>query len=312
MAHVINYAEQWSRQLLETIIQGTLCSPFITTNVNWLNAKTFHFTQMSTSGYKKHSRNGGWNRGKVNQVDVPFTLYHDRDVEFLIDKADVDESNQTATIQNISQKFTELEANPEVDAEFFSKVFKVAKDNDLASATELSTWTPENVFGRLKAMMKAGNLRAYRQRGSLIMYVTSDIMDLLERSKDFTRQINLNTIADGGMGIETRITDIDGVPIFEVIDAERFYTEFDFDSEEGGFVPTPAAVKINALIASTEMVKNVPKINSIYFFQPGAHTEGDGYLYQNRAYSGTFVFPNGKDNKVDSIFVDINAAQLPV
>lgn len=311
MANVINYAEQWSRQLLDTIIQGTLCSPFITNNVNWLNAKTFHFTQMSTTGYKPHSRSGGWNRGEVKQADVPFTLYHDRDVEFLIDKADVDESNQTATVQNISQTFTELQANPEMDAEFFSKVYSEAKKAGLVTATELSTYTTANVFERLKAVLKGGNLRTYRQRGTLIMYVSSDIMDLLERSKDFTRQIQMDTIADGGMGIETRVTEIDGVTLMEVIDSERFYTKFKFDGDDGGFEPAVGAAKINILVASPETTKVVPKINSIYFFQPGAHTEGDGYLYQNRAYSGTFVFPNGKDGNVDSVFVDVDATVAP-
>ena len=87
----LNYAEVWNPELLEIRIQETLSSPFITQNVRWLDAKTFHFTQMSTSGYKSHNRNGGWNTGKYVQTDVPFTLTHDRDVEFLVDKADVDE-----------------------------------------------------------------------------------------------------------------------------------------------------------------------------------------------------------------------------
>lgn len=52
----LNYAEQWSPDLLEILMQGTLTSPFVTSNVRWLDAKTFHFTQMSTSGYKNHSR----------------------------------------------------------------------------------------------------------------------------------------------------------------------------------------------------------------------------------------------------------------
>lgn len=311
MANVINYAEQWNRELLEAIIQGTLCSPFITNNVRWLNAKTFHFTMLSTSGYKNHSRAGGWNRGSITQTDVPFTLYHDRDIEFLIDRADVDESNLTATIQNISENFIQLRANPEVDAEFFSAVAQKALAESLASATELSTWDKTNVFSRLKTIMKAGNLRTYRQRGSLILYICSDIMDLLEQSSDFTRKIELTTIADGGIGIETRVTDIDGVPLMEVIDTERFYTDFNFEPTDGGFEPAAGAYPINVLAASTETVKKVQKINSIYFFQPGQHTQGDGYLYQNRAYSGTFIFPNAKNGQIDSIFVDINALALP-
>ena len=43
----LNYAEQWSPELLDILIQGTLTSPFVTSNVRWLDAKTFHFTQMS-------------------------------------------------------------------------------------------------------------------------------------------------------------------------------------------------------------------------------------------------------------------------
>lgn len=72
----LNYAEQWSPELLEILMQGTLTSPFVTSNVRWLDAKTFHFTQMSTSGYKNHSREGGWNKGTYTQTDVPYTLTH--------------------------------------------------------------------------------------------------------------------------------------------------------------------------------------------------------------------------------------------
>jgi hypothetical protein len=311
MANVINYAEKWVKELLLTIIQGTLCSPFVTNNVRWLDAKTFHFSQLTASGYKNHVRTGGWNRGSATMIDVPFTLYHDRDIEFMIDKADVDESNQVATIQAISQKFTELQANPEVDAEFYSKIYTVAKAANLAAATQANTYTTANVFSRLKAMIKVGNLRSYKSRGTLLGYISSDLMDLLERSTEFTRQIVMNTIADSGLAIQTRVTEIDGVPLFEVIDSERFYSGFDFADAAGGFVPAAGAAKINALFASTEMVKKVPKINSIYFFAPGAHTLGDGYLYQNRAFSGTFVFPNGKNNTIDSIFVDVDAVALP-
>ena len=302
MANSFNYAQQWQTELLQTIIQGTLCSPFIADRVNWLNAKTFQFPLLNTTGYKNHSRNGGWNRGNATKKDIPYTLYHDRDVEFLIDVADVDETNQVATIQNISQRFIDTQANPEMDAEFFSKVASTAIENDLHIGYPADSWTKENVYGRLKLMLKSGKLRVYKQRGSLIMYIRSDIMDLLEASTDFTRKIEMTQVADGGMGLETRVTDIDGVPLMEVVDDERFYTAFNWNPADGGFEAASDAKKLSVLIASTEMVKKVPKINSIYFFAPGQHTEGDGYLYQNRAYSGTFIFPNGKDEKVDSIY----------
>ena len=54
----LNYAESWSNELLEIRRQNSITSPFITQNVKWLNSKTFHFTLMSTSGFKNHSRAG--------------------------------------------------------------------------------------------------------------------------------------------------------------------------------------------------------------------------------------------------------------
>lgn len=307
----LNYAEQYAPELLEILMQGTLTSPFITSNVRWLDAKTFHFTQMSVSGYKNHSRNGGWNRGEFNQTDVPFTLTHDRDVEFLVDKADVDETNKTASIQNISRTFEQTQVAPEVDALFFSRVAAKAKELEgYHSSTAQSDYTVDNVFAKLKAMLAVGHLRRYKAKGSLIMYVDSKIMDLLELSTAFTRKIEMTQIAEGGMGLETRVTDIDGVPLMEVIDNERFYDAFNWEPEAGGFEPATGAHKINVLIACGETCKTVPKINSVYFFDPGAHTEGDGYLYQRRDLSDTFVFPNGRDGKIDSIYVDLDTVEV--
>lgn len=307
----LNYAEVWAPDLLEIMEQESLTSPFVTTAVKWLDSKTFHFTQMSTSGYKSHNRNGGWNKGTFAQEDVPFTVSHDRDIEFLVDKADVDETNQTASIKNISETFHKTQQVPEMDAYFFSKVATEAqKLTGYHSETAISSYTKENVYGKLKSMLNAGKLRRYVAKGALIAYVSSTIMDLLEQSTDFTRKIEMTQIAEGGVGIETRITDIDGVTLIEVIDDERFYDKFDFTD---GFKPVAnTSHKINVLIASPLTVKTVPKISSIYYFAPGAHTEGDGYLYQDRSLSDTFVFPNGKDNKIDSIYVDIDTEKYTV
>ena len=199
---------------------------------------------------------------------------------------------------------------------FFSKIAQVAqKTEGYSSSTAASTYTKAKVFGMLKDILAKGKLRRYRAKGSLIMYVTTDIMNALEQSTEFTKKIELTQIAEGGIGIETRVTDIDGVTVMEVIDDERFYDAFDWEPEAGGFEPkkkassVTGAHKINVLVACLETCKTVPKISSIYFFAPGAHTEGDGYLYQNRSLSDTFVFPNGKDGKVDSVFVDVDTTE---
>lgn len=164
----LNYAEQWSPELLAILIQGTLTSPFITNNVRWLDAKTFHFTQMSVSGYKNHKRSGGWNTGEYNQKDVPYTVTHDRDVQFMVDKADVDETNQTASIQNISRIFEQTQVVPETDALFFSRVAQAAQKTALYhSETAGIEYTVENTFSKLKAILAKGKLRRYKANSTI-------------------------------------------------------------------------------------------------------------------------------------------------
>ena len=321
----LNYAQTWNKDLLEILIQGTLTSPFVTSNVRWVGAKSFHFTQMSTSGYKNHNRKGGWNVGEYAQKDVPYTLTHDRDVEFLVDKADVDETNATASIHNISEVFEKTQVVPETDALFFSKIAQKAQETEgYHSSTAASEYTKGKVYSKLKDILSKGKLRRYKAQGALIMYVTGAIMDALEQSTEFTRKIEMTQIAEGGLGIETRVTEIDGVPIMEVIDDERFYDAFDWEPENGGFQPlkkkaesstgkgdgVTGAHKINVLVACGLTCKIVPKISSIYYFDPGAHTKGDGYLYQNRSLSDVFVFPNGRDGNIDSIYVDVDTTEV--
>lgn len=303
MANTFNYAEKYTGEILEIINQGLLTSPFLTTNVNWVGAKDFHFTQQSVSGYKAHGRNGGWNRGTVTETDKVYTVEHDRDIEFLVDKADVDETARTAAIENISNTFVQTQQIPEIDCYAFSKIATIANDNGLVEVTPRATLTKDNVYSTIVKAIGKGKLKLYRQRGSLVGYVRSEIMDLLAISTEFTPTITNDTLVDGVRAVETRITKINGVVLIEVVDDERFNTAFDFT--EGAVAD---GKEINMLFASVEMVHTVPKISSIYYFNAGQHTEGDGDLYQNRSLWDTFVFPNGKDGEIDSVYAVLEEA----
>lgn len=304
MSHTLNYAEKYTGKILEIINEGLLTAPFLTTNVDWLNAKTFHFTQQSVSGYKNHSRDGGWNKGTITETDKAFTVAHDRDISFLVDKADVDETARTAAVENVTNTFVQTQQIPEMDCYTFSKIAQEAVNaaNGLVGANALTDFTKDNVYSKLVTMMGKGKLKLYRQRGSLVGYVRTEIMDLLAISTEMKLNVQVDSIVEGGRAIETRVVKINGVPLFEVVDTDRFYNLFDYTD---GAVPDSDANEINILFASVETVKTVPKINSIYYFSAGSHTEGDGDLYQNRSLMDTFVFPNGLDGKVDSIYVNM-------
>lgn len=300
MAYTMNYAEKYSGQILEAIQQGALTSPFIESNVKWLGAKTFHFTQMNTSGYKDHSRQGGWNKGTITQKDHEFTVEHDRDVSFLVDAADVDETAQTAAMMNVTRSFVNDNQIPEIDAYTFSKIASAAATAGLSEEADLSTWTAANVYTKLVGLLGKTNLKLYRQRGTVVGYVRTEIMDLIAQSTELSKTVEIVNLS-GPMSIETRVAKLNGVPLIEVLATDRFYDSFSFTE---GFAPVASTSKaINVLFAALDMVHTVPKISSIYYFPRGSHTEGDGDLYQNRSLWDTFVFPNGLTGKVDSVFV---------
>lgn len=303
MTNKMNYAEQWSDELLQIIDDGAYSSPFLTPaeRVKWTGAKTFHFTRMDVSGFKNHSRDGGYNRGSVIEEDKDFTLEHDRDVEFFVDAADIDETKQTANIQNVSRVFTQKHSAPETDARFFERVAKAAIADGFYET--MSGFTEANAYGRLVKMFQRKELKKYRAMGGLIAYVSGEIMDYLENSTEVKKSLDIKTTSiNEKQGIETRIATINGVTIIEVVDDTRFNTSFDYSD---GFVGNGS--KINVCIAHPSMVKTVNKISSIKFWANGTHTEGDGDLYQRREYWDTFVFPNGLDGKCDAVYVNIES-----
>jgi len=290
MANAINYAERYQQELDQVLAQATLTNALETPNVNWMGAKTFHVPTVDVTGYQDHSRNGGWNRGDVTVTHEPYTLQFDRDVEFFVDQMDVDESNQAASAANITRVFLTEKAGPEVDAYRFSKMATraITEGNNTEEAIAADT-----VFARLKE-----DILKVRKYGpsNLIAYLSSEAMDALERSTEFTRNIN---VQNQGTAIETRVTSLDGVQLVEVWDTERFSTQHDFTS---GFVATGLA--INWIIVNRGSIVAKTKLNSIYLFQPGQHTQGDGYLYQNRMYHDLFVMKN----KADGIVVSTEAS----
>lgn len=308
MTNKMNYAEQWSDELLQIIDDGAYSSPFLTPNerVKWLGAKTFHFTKMDVSGFKPHSRDGGYNRGSIVQEDKEFTLEHDRDIEFFVDVADVDESKQTANLQNVSRVFTQKHSAPETDARFFERVAKAAIADGFYET--MTGFTADNTYSRLVKMFQRKELKKYRAMGGLIAYVSGEIMDNLENSTEVKKSLDIKTTSiNEKQGIETRIATINGVTIIEVVDDTRFNTSFDYSD---GFVGNGS--KINVCIAHPSMVKTVVKFNNIKLFTNGTHTEGDGDLYQRRDLWDTFVFPNGLDGKCDAVYVNIESGDPSV
>lgn len=288
MANAINYAEKYQMELDQVIQQATLTTNIETPNVNWLGAKTFHVPSLSVSGYKQHSRNGGFNRGDVTVTHEPYTLSFDRDVEFFVDRMDVDESNQAASAANVTKVFLEENAGPEIDAYRFSKMATNAIDNGRATGEDLTKTTVVDALRR-----DIAKVRKYGT-ANLVAYVSSDVMSLIG---DYKADKGSFSLQNEGTLIETRTTKVDGVTLIEVFDADRFHSSFDFTT---GFASDTGSYALNWIIVNKGSIVAKAKLNTVYLFNPGSHTQGDGYLYQNRMYHDLFVLKNQADGLVAS------------
>lgn len=281
----INYITKDGNIYDQALTQGLITADLETAGVELVaGGKSFTLTTISTSGYKAHTRTKGFNAGTVENTKKVYTMSQDRDIEFFVDSMDVEETNKDLAAARISSVFIEENARPEVDAYRFGTLATKAKANGAFASEAL---TAANVFSKMKAALLP--VRKYGVQ-NIIIYVSSTTMDLLERSTEFTRSITNQNV--GQTALESRITSLDGVIIKEVWDAARFYTSHNFTD---GFAPAVGSFAINFLVVVKTAQISVAKHNAIYLFAPGEHTEGDGYLYQNRLYHDTFLKEQQKD-----------------
>lgn len=285
----INYVDKYGKELDQKLVFGTYTNELETSNLLWLDAKTFKIQTITTTGLKPHTRNKGYNEGSASNENTAYTITFDRDVEFFVDVMDVDETGQALTAANVTKEFNSRHSAPEVDAYRFSKLATEAKKNGYSTA---ETITEENVFRTLKAAIR--KVKKYGTQ-NLVMYVSVDVMAVLELSKDFTRTISNQNI--GPSSLETRVTGIDGVKLVEIEAEDRFYDTFDFTD---GYKPAASAKKLNYLLINKGSVIGGTKHASIYLHAPGSVGQGDGWLYQYRVYHDIFVKEQQKDGVIAS------------
>lgn len=301
-----NYVTKDGNLLDQKITAGLFTGALGTPEVDLVNGgRSFTLKTISTSGLQPHTRGKGFNSGTVTDEKTIYTMGQDRDVEFYLDRQDVDETNQELAMANISNVFITEQVQPELDSYRFSKI-ATSFDNVDASDTEGNllarthkveeTLDATNAYSQLKSGI--GKVRKYGTQ-NLLGYVSSEVMDSLERSKEFTRNITNQNV--GTTALESRITSIDGVQLIEVYEPNRFMTKYDF---KDGAKPTEDAQAINFLIIAKPAVISIVKENAVFLFAPGQHTEGDGYLYQNRLYHDLFI----KKHKRDGIYSSIKKA----
>lgn len=245
-----------------------------------LNGKTVMIPIVTTSGARAANRDsidGSFSRN----FDIDWqacTLTMDREWDTLIDPLDQIESNEVATIANVTRVFNELQKVPEQDAYMSMKLAGFAaahggtSTESLTSSTILTEWD--------KAIEYMTNQRVNRDRVKCKM--TPAAYKLLKQATGMTRFIE---VTNGIQNVDRNVAKLDGVEIMEV-PADMMKTAYTFTS--GWAVNTLTAQQINFVLYDPEAIA-APIVYDVAMMSPGsAQTKGKD-IYYERYYYDVFM-----------------------
>lgn len=300
MSNPYNYAENFREFLAQKYAKELTSSDLTDQDIKFIGAKTVNIPVASMSGYKNHSRAGGFEKGAAGITWEPKLLARDRSIEFFVDAMDVDETNQAAAAAKLTTVFEEEQAIPELDAYRYSKLFALYYAAD-SSAVDTDLLTVKNVLLKFDGYMAAMDDKGVPSDGRIV-YVTPTVNSLIKNAVGIYRTFGVQS---GAGQVDRAVSSLDNVKIV-VVPSGRFMTAYEFDN---GFEPASGAKQINMILLHPSAVIAVDKHNAINLWPPGTHTQGDGYLYQNRVYGDLFIL----NQKIDGIKINAStdAVQPP-
>jgi len=277
----INYASLFLANIEQQYARG-LTSAALERNkkFSFINAKTVNVPTLTLSGYKDHVRDGSKNRGTVNNIYTPMSLTHDRNIEFFVDEADVNQTNMALSAANVTATFNEEQAIPEMDAYRYSKLYADFKTH--GGVVDTTALTAANILTQFDVMMEKMDEAGVPETGR-ILYVIPSVYTLLKSAEKIQRTLEVT----GAANVNRNVRSLDDVEIVKV-PKDRFKTAYDFTE---GFVPAVAAKQIRMILVHPDTAIIAPKMFAdIYLWNKGETPESAyGFLYQNRSYHDLFI-----------------------
>jgi hypothetical protein len=283
---VMNYAAQYGRELANAYPYlsyfGDLWNAGESQRFKPLQGKTVYIPSMKTTGARAVDRdniNGVFSRNFDLDWEA-MTLTMDREWDTLIDPLDMIETNEVATIANVTRTFNETQKVPEQDAYMASKLagfasaFGGAVYTSLTSANILEKWDD--------ALAYMVNQRVNRDR--VRCKVIPDVYKLLKQAAGITRFID---VTGGIRNADRNVGKLDGV-LIEEIPSDMMKTLYSFVT---GWAIDPSAAQINMLFYDSMAIAAPIIYDTSMISAPSAQTKGK-YLYYERYYYDVFILGN--------------------
>lgn len=316
-AQPLNYATDYQRALEQAFPYALYFGKLYATPNNgrfrWIDAKTIEIPSISTSGRTNANRDSiGTAARNYNNSWETKTLQNERKWSTLVHPRDIDETNQVASIANITRVFNEEHKFPEMDAYTISKIYH-DWTTDIASSTGHAGYTGKTP---IKSAVTTANVLALFDQMMLnmdnarvpvsgrILYVTNEVQSLLKNAEGMTRNFD---VQGGAPQVNRAVHSLDEVEIIPV-PAQLMKTLYDFSDINGWAVDNAAGSILMCLISPLAVI--TPVSYSFSNLQaPSALTEGKYYYYEE-SFEDVFIL-NMKADAIQFV-VDLTPNALTV
>ena len=288
----VNYATQYAKELANAYPYlsyfGDIYGGEMGERYKPVSGKTVAIPSMVVSGARAVNRNkitGEFNRNFNNEwQNVTMTM--DREWDTIVDPMDIVETNDVATIANVTRTFNETQKIPEMDAYMAQQLAKEAvKDTEALTADNiLGAW--DSYLAQLK------NARIARDR--VRAYLTPESYKLLKQAAGISRFVDIS--GGGERSVDRNIGGLDGGKIIET-PSDLMMTAYDFTD---GWTATGSAKQINMLFVDPMAVAAPVVYETSMMSPPSAQSKGK-YIYYERYYYDVFVLANRKKGIIANV-----------
>ena len=278
----LNYAAQYGRELANAYpylsYYGDLWNAGESQRFKPLQGKTVYIPSLKTTGARAANRDqitGVFNRNFTNDWEA-HELTMDREWDTLVDPLDIMETNEVATIANVTKTFNEFQKVPEQDAYMSSKLAGFARGFGGIDSTTLSAANILAQWDAALAYMTDQRVNRDRVRAKVI----PAIYKFLKEAAGITRFID---VTGGIRNVDRNVGKLDGV-LIEEIPSDLMQTAYDFTN---GWEVAAGASQIGMILYDSMSIAAPIVYDTAMISAPSAQSKGK-YLYYERYYYDVF------------------------
>ena len=305
MAEALNYAQQYQKALANafpySLYFGDLWNQTSQGNYRWVDEKTIQIPRLTTTGRVNADRDtiAQASRNYDNSWETK-TLENQRKWSTLVHPKDIDQTNQVASIVNITKTFNEFQKFPEMDAYLISKLYSrwttavvtekytahTADETDIAKAGSPSGIDGDKVLEVFdKFMLEMDNKRV--PLAGRRLYVTNEVKTALKAVASVQKRWDVQS---GATALNRAVETIDGV-VVRAVPAELMKTMYNFTI---GWAPSDSADQINMFMVHPAAIITPISYTFAQLEAPSALSEGK-YVYYEESFEDCFILNNLAD-----------------